>query len=93
MKLEEQWDVWAQENCPVPVAKTRSPFQEAKVAYDEVDLRLGDEAENDSFVAKAMWLEIAIRLARMGWTIDEFEGTRWPLQGTAKVLVLVRKGL
>ena len=70
---------WAQEKCPEPVAKLYRPFEETKRIYDRIEERLGDEAEHDEFTKKIMYLEIAIELAKVGWTIVKFENERWPM--------------
>ena len=76
---------WAQTWCPQPVAPEPAPLSEASRIYDEVDGRLGDEAENDDFLTRVLWLETAIRLAKVGWTISDLEAARWPVSNTAAV--------
>lgn len=84
---------WARENCTTPVAQERSSFDSAREAYDEVDARLGDEAEGNEFLTKALWMEITIRLAQLGWTVEEFEDERWPVPNTKAVVAqLIREG-
>jgi hypothetical protein len=73
---------WARDNCETPVAPDQASFDEAREAYDEVDHRLGDEAEGDDFLTRTLWMEITIRLAQLGWTVEEFEDTRWPVPNT-----------
>ena len=83
---------WAQFWCPEPVASTRSSLVEAAAAYDEVDGRLGDDAETSEFLTRALWLETAIRLARLGWRISELEDARWPVGAHGGVAALIRSG-
>lgn len=71
---------WATTWAPDPNPE-RAPFREAIATYDDVDDRLGDVAEGDDFLTRAMWMEAAIRLARIGWKIREVEDLRWPLSG------------
>lgn len=68
---------WAQFWCPEPIATSRASFRLACAAYDEVDNRLGNDAEHDDFMTRILWLETAIRLARLGWGIIELENARW----------------
>jgi hypothetical protein len=44
-----------------------------------VDARLGDDAETSEFLTQVLWLETAIRLARLGWGINKLEEARWPV--------------
>jgi len=74
---------WAQTWCPLPVASEPVPLTEAMKIYDAVDLRLGDDAEGDDFLTRVLWLETAIRLAKVGWTISELEAARWPVSNIA----------
>ena len=77
---------WARDNCPVPVASLPRTFNEAKAAYDGVDERLGDDAEGDEFLSKALWMETTIRLAHLGWTVERFEDVRWPVRGHGNIV-------
>lgn len=81
---------WAREHCPEPVAPRRSSFEAAKREYDAVDERIGDEAEHDPDLAKILWMETTIRLARLGWTVDEFEDHRWPVRNAKNIRDLLR---
>lgn len=83
---------WAQFWCPVPVAPDRAPLREAAAAYDDVDNRLGDDAETSEFLTRALWLETAIRLARLGWGIKELEDARWPVGSSGGAVALIRSG-
>jgi len=80
---------WARDNCPVPVASLPRTFAEAKAAYDDVDGRLGDDAEGDAFLSKALWMETTIRLAQLGWTVEHFEDVRWPIKGRGNLNALL----
>jgi hypothetical protein len=80
---------WATTWAPAPSTE-RSPFHVAVALYDEVDARLGDVAEHDEFFTRVLWLETAIRLAQVGWTIVEVEAHRWPLQGKSHIVDLVQ---
>lgn len=82
---------WAQFWCPEPVRERRAPLQAACAAYDEPDRRIGDDAEHDDFLSRVLWLETAIRLARIGWTIEEVEAARWPAGGLRAVEELMRE--
>lgn len=77
---------WAREHCPVPVASVRAEYEEARIAYDDVEDRLGDDAENDDFLSKLLWMETTIRLAQLGWTVEEFEDARWPVSNKQHVI-------
>lgn len=77
---------WARDNCPVPVASMPRTFDEAKAAYDDVDNRLGDDAEGDEFLSKALWMETTIRLAHLGWTVEHFEDVRWPVHARGNIM-------
>jgi hypothetical protein len=77
---------WAKENCPLAIRDIRAPLQDAKAAYDAVDNRLGDDAEHDEFLSKILWMETTVRLAQLGWTVEEFESAMWPTSGAAGVL-------
>jgi len=67
-------------------------LSDACAVYDEVDTRLGDDAETSEFLTRALWLETAIRLARLGWRIDEVETARWPVAHAGQVAELMRSG-
>jgi hypothetical protein len=82
---------WAQFWCPEPLSSEPVSLQEAAAIYDDVDNRLGDDAEEDDFFARVMWLETAIRLAQVGWTVPRLEDARWPVPNTANVLDLMRE--
>ena len=85
---------WARDNCPVPISVEKQPYEEAKKAYDAVDERLGDDAEEDEFLTKAMWMEITIRLAKLGWTVEELEDARWPVPHSKGIVSeLIKKGV
>ena len=86
----DDYIAWAQTWCPEPVATERVSVREGAVLYDLVDERLGDEAENDDFLTRVLWLETAIRLARVGWTIEALENARWPLPHTVCVAALMQ---
>ena len=89
----DDYIAWAQTWCPEPVASERGALDDAKGAYDAVDERIGDDAEHDDFLTRVLWLETAIRLARLGWTIRELEDCRWPVSGAGVVHELVRRGI
>ena len=80
---------WAQFWCPISLASEAVSVQEAAKVYDDVDRRLGDDAEGDDFLTRVLWLETAIRLARVGWTILRLENARWPVPHTVNVLDLL----
>lgn len=82
--------VWAQTWCPVAVAPEPVPLHEAALIYDEVDGRLGDDAEDDDFLSRVLWLETAIRLALVGWTIQALEAARWPVSNMAVMTTVLR---
>ena len=63
----------------MPLASMRRRFSEAVTAYDAVDERLGDDAEGDGDLSKILWMETTIRLAQLGWTVEDFENERWPV--------------
>ena len=84
---------WAQLWCPEPVAPHRAAFTDAQIAYDAVDERIGDDAEYDDFLSRVLWLETAIRLARLGWTVLDLENARWPVPQTARIADLIRNGV
>lgn len=88
----DDYIAWAQLWCPEPVAAKKAPLSEAVTAYDEVDGRLGDDAETSEFLTRVLWLETAIRLARLGWRIDELEATRWPVGHAGSAAALIRSG-
>lgn len=81
---------WAQTWCPVPVAPRPVALPTAAKIYDDVDARLGDEAEGDDFLTRVLWLETAIRLARVGWTIEGLEAARWPMSHTVAMATILR---
>lgn len=89
----DDYIAWAQFWCPVPVAPTKAPIRTAALAYDEVDARLGDDAESSEFLTRVLWLESAIRLAALGWRINELEEARWPVRRSVSVTALIREGL
>jgi hypothetical protein len=72
------------------VRDVRASLQEAKAAYDDVDNRLGDNAEHDEFMSKILWMETTVRLAQLGWTVEEFEEAMWPKSNAAGVLNALR---
>jgi hypothetical protein len=82
---------WAQFWCPEPIVPEPVSVQEAARIYDDVDERLGDDAEDDDFLTRVLWLETAIRLAQVGWTIPRLEDARWPVPNTANVLDLMQE--
>lgn len=82
---------WATTWAPTPTTE-RASLQHAIAVYDEVDDTLGDSAENDDFLTRVLWLETAIRLARIGWTIAELEDRRWPVHNSADIVVAARQG-
>lgn len=81
--------VWAQTWCPEPVLPESVALPDAAKVYDDVDGRLGDLAEGDDFLTRVLWLETAIRLARVGWTIETLEEARWPVPRTAAMAALM----
>lgn len=85
-KTTAEWIAWARGFAPEPMALVRLEYELARQAYDGVDARLGDDAEGDEFLTKVMWLEITIRLAKLGWTVEEFEDARWPVSNTMGIL-------
>lgn len=87
----DDYVAWAQTWCPEPVARDRISVREGAAIYDSVDERLGDEAEGDDFLTRVLWLETAIRLARVGWTIEALEDARWPLPHTVCAAELMRQ--
>jgi hypothetical protein len=89
----DDYIAWAQFWCPEPVAEKRSSLVKAAAAYDDVDERLGDDAETSEFLTRALWLETAIRLARLGWRINEIEAERWPVGHSGRVAALLRSGV
>ena len=89
--LTNDYIAWAQCWCPTPIAPEPVSIQDAAVVYDDVDGRLGDDAEEDDFFARVLWLETAIRLAQVGWTIPRLEDARWPVPNTANVTELMRE--
>jgi hypothetical protein len=89
----DDYIAWAQLWCPEPLAPEPAPFPEAKIAYDAADERIGDDAEHDEFLSRVLWLETAIRLARLGWTIRQLEDARWPVPRTARLSDLIRRGV
>lgn len=82
---------WAQLWCPEPLARERVSLREAALIYDDVDGRIGDDAEDDDFLSRVLWLETAIRLAQVGWTIDALEGARWPVSNSARLADLIQE--
>jgi len=86
----DEYIEWAQLACPEPISPKAVSIQEAAAIYDDVDGRLGDEAEKDDFLTRVLWLETAIRLARVGWTILRLEDARWPIPNTANVAFLMK---
>ena len=86
----DEFIAWARDNCPLAVRDVRSSLQEAKAAYDAVDNRLGDDAEHDEFMSKILWMETTVRLAQLGWTVEEFEEAMWPKSNAAGVLNTLR---
>lgn len=88
--MNDDYIAWAQFWCPEPVAAERVPFQKGAAIYDAVDARIGDEAEGDDFLTRILWLETAIRLARVGWTILGLEDARWPIAHRASIRDLIR---
>jgi len=85
--------VWAQTWCPEPIAPEPVSLQEAARIYDAVDERIGDDAEEDDFLTRVLWLETAIRLARVGWTIAALENARWPMPRSILMEDLIRSGI
>lgn len=67
------------------MASTRSTFEMARLEYDGVDERIGDDAEDDPLLAKILWMETTIRLARLGWSVEEFEDHRWPVSNRKNI--------
>lgn len=88
--MTSDYITWAQMWCPEPIAPEAVPVHEAFALYDAVDERLGDDAEHDDFLTRALWLETAIRLARVGWTINGLEAARWPVPNTARIMEILR---
>jgi hypothetical protein len=88
----DDYIAWAQEWCPEPVAREQGSLARARAEYDSVDDRIGDEAEEDDFLTRVLWLETAIRLARVGWTVAELEEARWPVRGASRDAALIRSG-
>ena len=80
---------WAQENCPEPVSPYYRPFEEAKRIYDRIEDQHGDAAEHDEFAKKIMYMEMAIELAKIGWTIEKLEDTRWPTKKSVNLSSLL----
>jgi len=91
MSSADDYIAWAQLWCPTSVASEQASAREAAAVYDAVDARLGDEAENDDFLTRVLWLETAIRLAQVGWTIEALEEARWPLPNTVRMADLIRR--
>jgi len=89
----DDYIAWAQLWCPESVAPVRRSLTEAAAAYDLVDGRLGDDAEGDDFLTRVLWLETTVRLARLGWTVQELENARWPIPRAVRVADLVRRGV
>ena len=89
--MTNDYIAWAQFWCPQPVAPEPVSVQDAAVIYDDVDGRLGDDAEEDDFLTRVLWLETAIRLAQAGWTIPRLEDARWPVSNAAHVLDLMQE--
>jgi len=88
--MTNDYIVWAQFWCPQPIASAPVSVQKAAVIYDDVDGRLGDDAEEDDFLTRVLWLETAIRLAQVGWTIPRLEDARWPRSTRANLAELMR---
>jgi hypothetical protein len=88
----DDYIAWAQFWCPESIAERQASLQVACAAYDEVDDRLGDDAETSEFLTRALWLETAIRLARLGWRINELEAERWPVGQSGRVVAFLRSG-
>ena len=82
----DEYIAWARDNCPLAVRDIRASLQEAKAAYDAVDNRLGDDAEYDEFLSKILWMETTVRLAQLGWTVEDYEDAMWPKSHAAGVL-------
>lgn len=91
--MTDDYIAWAELWCPEAVAETRAPLTEAARAYDLVDRRLGDDAETCEFLTRVLWLETAIRLARLGWTITGVEDARWPRSRRISIGDLLRAGV
>ena len=89
--MTNDYIAWAQFWCPTPIAPEPVSVQDASVISDDVDGRLGDDAEEDDFTMRVLWLETAIRLAQVGWTIPRLEDARWPVPNTANVLDLMQE--
>jgi hypothetical protein len=88
--LTTDYIVWATTWAP-SASSERAPSRLARSIYDEVDERLGDEALDDDFLTRVLWLEMAIRLARIGWTILEVEEHIWPVHSGARVAEVLRE--
>lgn len=92
MGATDDYIAWAQLWCPEPVASEQAPLVEAAAEYDEVDGRIGDDAERSEFLTRVLWLETAIRLARLGWRIDDLEAARWDIGYAGHAAALIRSG-
>ena len=68
-------------------------MRQAALEYDFVDGRLGDDAETSEFMTRVLWLETAIRLAKLGWGISELEDARWPVGHSTNVAQILREGI
>jgi hypothetical protein len=88
----DEYIEWAQGLCPEKIADERAPLAEACAEYDAVDERIGDDAESSEFLTRVLWLETAIRLARIGWGIKELEDARWPVGAGGGAAALIRSG-
>lgn len=93
MAATDDYIAWAQLWCPEPVASERADVPDAVTAYDAADDRIGDDAENDDFLSRVLWLETALRLARLGWTVRELEDARWPLPRASRAYDIIRRGV
>lgn len=90
--MTDDYIAWAQFWCPEAVAPDRGSLDEVCREYDDVDARIGDDAERDDFLTRVLWLETAIRVARQGWTIEEVEAARWPVGTGTSAAALIRSG-
>lgn len=86
----DEYIAWAATTCPVVPSETKAPFAVAWAEYDSVDARLGDLADGDDFLSRVLWLEITLRVHRLGWTVEEVESARWPVRNTARVRNVLR---
>lgn len=88
--MTDDYIAWATTWSPKP-ASDRAPLRVATGIYDEVDDRLGDDATGDDFLTRVLWLEMSIRLARVGWTIADVENARWPMQSASGLASVLRR--